>query len=207
MHGIKKANSRPSLKSRKLMLQRRLTNQNKQHSKKPSKKHGEKKKPKKMTRSNDHATSSSMEQLNKNRKRITHGQKLSSKTLTRGSPSKMFFAWENHHRRRNAPYWFVFPVKKKKTTLLGNLPSLRGIQKYKAVSITKDLTPDERKNLKKLSDQAKEKNKTESSEAGKWRVRGNSKNGFFLIKIQSKIIRTEKKQVVFANNLTQIKEF
>ena len=83
------------------------------------------------------------------------------------------------------------------------------IRKYKAVSITEDLTPEERKNLKELSNQAKERNKNDSSDNEKWRVRGNSKNGFFLIKIKSKIQTkntTSKKNVMFTEDLTQTKE-
>ena len=102
---------------------------------------------------------------------------------------------------------------KEKSTILGNLSSgnvYDKVEKYMTVSITEDLTPDERKTLKKLSDQAKEKNMTDSSETEKWRVRDNSKNGFFLIKIQSKTQSnntTDKKRVAFAKVLTQTKEF
>ena len=79
-----------------------------------------------------------------------------------------------------------FSSEREKFTLIGNLCLLKGIQKYSAVSITEDLTPEERKNLKRLSDQAKVRNENDSSENEKWRVRGNSKNGFFLIKIKLK---------------------
>ena len=113
-------------------------------------------------------------------------------------------------QEKKRPLLVCFSSEKEKTTLLGNLSSLKGMEKYMTVSITEDLTPDERKTLKKLSDQAKERNMTDSSETEKWRVRGNSKNGFFLIKIQSKTQSnntTDKKKVVLAKVLTQTNGF
>ena len=88
---------------------------------------------------------------------------------------------------KKRPLLVCLSSEKEKSTLLGNLSSLKGIQKYTAVSITEDLTPGERRNLKELSNQAKERNKNDSTATEKWRVRGNSKNGFFLIKIKNKI--------------------
>ena len=109
----------------------------------------------------------------------------------------------SHEKKR--PLLVCFANEREKSTLLGNLSILKGLEKYKGVSITEDLTPDERKHLKKLSDQAKERNKNDSSENEHWRVRGCSKNGFFLIKIKSKVqtesAKETKKHVMFAKNL------
>ena len=68
-----------------------------------------------------------------------------------------------------------------KEKILGNLTSLKGIEKYKG-SILEDLTPDQRNTIKELSSEAKKLNTKETSAS--WRVRGSSKNGFFLKKIK-----------------------
>ena len=72
-----------------------------------------------------------------------------------------------------------------KLKLLGNLTCLKGIEKYAGVSITEDLTPEERKNLKELSQEAKQRNLQDNSSTEIWRVRGNSKNGFYLKKLKT----------------------
>lgn len=96
-----------------------------------------------------------------------------------------------------------------KLKLLGNLSALKGNDNFAGVSITEDLTPEERKRLRQLSDEAKEKNTIENSTTEKWRVRGNSKNGFRLMKLPLKkpvirsILSPTKKQVSFPNKLTE----
>ena len=69
-----------------------------------------------------------------------------------------------------------------KEKILGNLTSLKGIEKYKGISIMEDLTPDQRKTIKELSSEAKKLNTKETSAS--WRVRGSSNNGFFLKKVK-----------------------
>ena len=69
-----------------------------------------------------------------------------------------------------------------KWSLLGNLTVLKGNHAYLGISVTEDLTPDERKTFKELSNKAKKKNNDERSTTEIWRVRGNSKNGFYLKK-------------------------
>lgn len=125
--------------------------------------------------------------------RDTHSR-VEIKRVTRlGSPSQ----------EKKRPLLVCLSNEREKSTLFGNLCLLKGIEKYRAVSITEDLTPDERNQLKKLSNQAKERNANNNSENEKWRVRGNSKNGFFLIKIKTKPqIENATKKVVF-KNLTQ----
>ena len=69
-----------------------------------------------------------------------------------------------------------------KEKMLGNLKALKGIEKYKGISIMEDLTPEQRNTIKKLSSEAKTLNAKETSVV--WRVRGSSKNGFFLKKMK-----------------------
>ena len=80
----------------------------------------------------------------------------------------------------NRPLLISLKNENEKLALLGNLSALRDYEKYKGISVTEDLTIEERKLLKTLSLEAKERNKDEKS--GTWRVRGSSKNGFYLMK-------------------------
>ena len=47
-----------------------------------------------------------------------------------------------------------------------------------------DLTTDQRSNIKELSNEAKQLKVDDKSQKHVWRVRGSSKNGFFLKKIK-----------------------
>ena len=58
---------------------------------------------------------------------------------------------------------------------------MKGNYTYKGVSICEDLTPEQRKEFKELTIEARSKNATETD--GIWRVRGSSKNGFRLKKV------------------------
>lgn len=69
-----------------------------------------------------------------------------------------------------------------KTKLFGNIQSLKGQSTYKGISINEDLSPFQRSEYKILLDQAKELNVGRDEYI--WRVRGNSKNGFFLKKLK-----------------------
>ena len=64
------------------------------------------------------------------------------------------------------------------------MPALQGIEKYKGVSVTEDLTLDERQTYKELSQTARQRNQDDPEASYIWRVRGSSKNGFHLKKIQ-----------------------
>ena len=83
---------------------------------------------------------------------------------------------------KTRPLLLGLPNEDEKEKILGNLTSLKGIEKYKGISIMEDLTPDQRKTIKELSSEAKKLNTKETSAS--WRVRGSSKNGFFLKKIK-----------------------
>jgi len=94
-----------------------------------------------------------------------------------------------------------------KFNLLGNLPALKGNEKFSGVSVTEDLTPEMRKKLRKLSIEAKE---TEKPTTEIYRVRGDSKNGFTVRKVPlrkpSATNQTStKKNVSFSDNLTETK--
>lgn len=71
-----------------------------------------------------------------------------------------------------------------RSKFLGNLTGIKSIEKYKGISVTEDLTPEERKHLKDLSLEAKQRNLLQKSSTEVWRVRGSSKNGFYLKKIK-----------------------
>lgn len=86
---------------------------------------------------------------------------------------------------RNRPILVTLKDEKEKETIFGNLHALKGNDDYKGVSICEDLTPEQRKVFKDLSNEARAKN-TEETE-GVWRVRGSSKNGFRL-----KMVKTTK---------------
>ena len=72
--------------------------------------------------------------------------------------------------------------KNEKNKVLSNLGTLKGLEKYHRVSVTEDLTAEERKKLKELSLEAKERNLSENSSIYVWRVRGRSRTGFLLKK-------------------------
>jgi len=87
---------------------------------------------------------------------------------------------------KKRPLIVTLTSEEEKINLLGNLPALKGLQRYKGISITEDLTPEERKCFKNLSNVARERNLgNEASSSYTWRVRGNSKNGFYLKKINN----------------------
>ena len=82
------------------------------------------------------------------------------------------------------PLKIVLDSEEEKFKLMGNLPALQGIERYKGVSITEDIILDERKTFKELSQTAKQTNQGNAEADYLWRVRGSSKNGFHLQKIQ-----------------------
>ena len=84
---------------------------------------------------------------------------------------------------KKRPLLVTFNSEVEKDNVFGNLQALKGIDTYKGVSICEDLTPDQRKEFKDLLNEAKQRNQNETGEF--WRVRGSSKNGFFLKKIMA----------------------
>lgn len=85
---------------------------------------------------------------------------------------------------RNRPIKVVLKSDKEKFALLGNLFALKGVEEYNGISITEDLTQAERRQYKLLSEEAKDKNNQLSQEDSFiWRVRGNSKNGYRLVRL------------------------
>lgn len=80
------------------------------------------------------------------------------------------------------PLLIVLKDEEEKFKLMGNLAALKGVARYQGVSISEDLTPDERDAFKALSNEAKDRNKNEESNIHVWRVRGSSKNGFYIKK-------------------------
>ena len=84
---------------------------------------------------------------------------------------------------KERPILVMLKDEKEKESIFGNLFALKGNDIYKGVSICEDLTPEQRKEFKALSIEARSKNSTETD--GIWRVRGSSKNGFRLKKVKS----------------------
>ena len=83
------------------------------------------------------------------------------------------------------PIKIVLNSEDDKFKFFGNLSGLRGNEKYKGISVTEDLSKDERAAFKELSNQAKERNLKEKDNPDCiWRVRGSTKNGYRLKKVQ-----------------------
>lgn len=78
---------------------------------------------------------------------------------------------------KKRPIKVVLGSEKEKMTFLRNLAPLKDNQKYKGVSVTEDLTQTERLVLKEWADKAKELNLDDPEWV--WRVRGDSKNGYY----------------------------
>ena len=81
---------------------------------------------------------------------------------------------------KKRPIMVVLKSEDDKQKFLSNLKVLHGIDKYKGVTISEDLTQEQRKNVKDLSQEAMRRNNEEKSSSSVWRVRGSSKNGFYL---------------------------
>ena len=85
---------------------------------------------------------------------------------------------------KNRPIKVTLDSEDEKFKLFGNLSALRGMEEYKGVCITEDLTQEERKQFKELATKAKSKNEENPDDDYIWRVRGSSKNGYRLKKVQ-----------------------
>ena len=105
--------------------------------------------------------------------------KMREKNLA-NNPSRIGVADNNKTR----PLLVGLNDAEEKRKIIGNLSVLRGNQTYKSISVTEDLTPQERKQFRELSQEAKLRNSSLKEVDAVWRVRGNSKNGFFLKKVR-----------------------
>ena len=76
---------------------------------------------------------------------------------------------EREEKKR--PILFEFESEDDKDKLFSNLGALKDIEKYKNLSIMEDLTTDQRRAIKELSEEAKKKNSDNESEQHVWRVR------------------------------------
>ena len=84
---------------------------------------------------------------------------------------------------KNRPIKVILSTEKEKNSFLRNLSALKGNEDYKGVrSSTEDLTLTERSVLKKCTEKAKDLNLDYSDVI--YRVRGDSKNGYYLKKFQ-----------------------
>ena len=83
------------------------------------------------------------------------------------------------------PLMVVLKSENDKLKILNNLRALHGINKYKGVTISEDLTQEQRKDIKDLSQEAMKRNNEEKSKSScyVWRVRGSSDNGFYLKRV------------------------
>ena len=85
---------------------------------------------------------------------------------------------------KNRPIKITLESEDEKFKLFGNLSALRGIDKYKGISVTEDLTQEERNQFKELASKAKTRNQENPDSQHIWRVRGSSKNGYHLKKVR-----------------------
>lgn len=83
---------------------------------------------------------------------------------------------------KNRPIKVILSTEKERTSFLRNLSALKGNEDYKGVSVTEDLTLTERSVLKEWTEKAKDLNLDYSDVI--YRVRGDSKNGYYLKKFQ-----------------------
>ena len=74
-----------------------------------------------------------------------------------------------------------------KNEILGNLPSLKGVDIYKRISVTEDYTISEREQIRSYVLKAKELNQREASGSlFEWKVRGTPKNGLQVKKFRKR---------------------
>lgn len=105
-------------------------------------------------------------------------------------------------KKPNRPLLICLNSEEDKDKLMGNLPSLKGNEKYKGMSITEDLCRSDRECYKELSQQAKDRNRNLTTNEFIWRVRGSSKNGFDLKKVYKKTTLNNSQTNVTDNNPT-----
>ena len=86
---------------------------------------------------------------------------------------------------RDRPLMIILQSEDEKVKLMGNLSALKGNNVYSGISVTEDLTPEQRNIFKALVNEAKKHNDTEGVDHT-LRVRGSSKNGYYLKKFPKK---------------------
>ena len=86
---------------------------------------------------------------------------------------------------RDRPLMIILQSEDEKVKLMGNLSALKGNDVYSGISVTEDLTPEQRNIFKALVNEAKKHNDTEGVDHT-LRVRGSSKNGYYLKKFPKK---------------------
>ena len=84
----------------------------------------------------------------------------------------------NGKSRKSRPIKIVLKNKEEKKRLLSRLHIIKDMYKYDGISVTEDLTPNERKQVLELSKEAAERNNSVMRLI--WRVKGCSETGFFL---------------------------
>lgn len=89
-------------------------------------------------------------------------------------------------KKPNRPLLICLDSEDDKLKIMGNLPSLKGNDTYKGISITEDLCRSQREKYKELSQQAKDLNDDLETDEFIYRVRGSSKNGFDIKKVYNK---------------------
>ena len=83
---------------------------------------------------------------------------------------------------KNRPLKLKFRTENEKHEIMSRLTNLKHAEdKFRRISITDDYTFEERQEIKKWADRAKEQNRIEKGNVV-WRVRGSPKNGLRLVK-------------------------
>ena len=86
----------------------------------------------------------------------------------------------DHNRIR--PLKLKMKTEEEKDAVMARLPNLKNAEdKFKKISVTDDYTVDERNEIRKWVDKAKEQNRDDNSDVI-WKVRGTPKNGMRLVK-------------------------
>ena len=113
-------------------------------------------------------------------RRVT--SKSISVTRISKSDSGLACRWHRRCNKLTRPILASLGSEEEKFKLIGNLSVLKGQQDYAGISVTEDLTPEQRRSFKMHADEAKAHNNADGAEYI-LRVRGTSKNGFYLKKI------------------------
>ena len=88
---------------------------------------------------------------------------------------------------KSRPLKVAFKTEEEKRKLFSNLKAMKGVDKYKGISISDDYTIAERQMIKEWAEKAKNKNQEEPADSSFiWRVRGNPKSGLTLRKLVKK---------------------
>jgi len=89
---------------------------------------------------------------------------------------------------RQRPIKVILNSEEVKKKILSSLPKLKGNAKFEKISVSEDLTVNEREILRTWHERAKIQNAEEPADSEFiWRVRGSPKNGWFLKRLKKKI--------------------